>query len=59
MSDIQSEALAVLADVWGLSPNVRLGQLMAHLGLMGEAAYLGSINASTTSCASDSSCTKY
>jgi hypothetical protein len=36
MTDIQREALAVLAEVWGLSPDVRLGQLMAHLGFLGE-----------------------
>jgi hypothetical protein len=29
MSDMQREALAVLAEVWALSPDVRLGQLMA------------------------------
>jgi hypothetical protein len=37
MSDIQREALTVLAEVWALSPDVRLGQLMAHLGFLGEA----------------------
>lgn len=36
MSDMQREALAVLAEVWGLSPDVRLGQLLAHLGFLGE-----------------------
>src|SRR5438270_13802891 len=36
MSDVQREALAVLAEVWALSPDVRLGQLMAHLGFLGE-----------------------
>jgi hypothetical protein len=36
MSDLQREALAVLAEVWALSPDVRLGQLMAHLGFLGE-----------------------
>ena len=36
-SDIQREALAVLAKVWALSPDVRLGQLLAHLGFLGEA----------------------
>jgi hypothetical protein len=36
MSDMQREALAVLAEVWVLSPDVRLGQLMAHLGFLGE-----------------------
>jgi len=39
-SDVQREALAVLADVWALSPDVRLGQLLAHLGFLGE-AHLG------------------
>src|SRR5262245_10330911 len=39
-SDAQREALAVLAEVWALSPDVRLGQLLAHLGLLGE-AHLG------------------
>jgi hypothetical protein len=38
--DVQREALAVLAEVWALSPDVRLGQLLAHLGLLGE-AHLG------------------
>jgi hypothetical protein len=28
--------LEVLAEVWSLSPEVRLGQLMAHLGFLGE-----------------------
>lgn len=37
MSDMQREALAVLAEVWSLSPDVRLGQLMSHLGFLGEA----------------------
>src|SRR5215210_6557093 len=36
-TDLQREALAVLAEVWALSPDVRLGQLMAHLGFLGEA----------------------
>lgn len=40
MTDVQREALAVLAEVWALSPDVRLGQLMAHLGFLGE-AHLG------------------
>jgi hypothetical protein len=38
--DVQREALAVLAEVWALSPEVRLGQLFAHLGFLGE-AHLG------------------
>lgn len=37
MSDTQHEALKVLAELWALSPDVRLGQLMAHLGFLGEA----------------------
>ena len=36
-SELQREALAVLAEVWALSPDVRLGQLFAHLGFLGEA----------------------
>ena len=32
--DVQREALAALAGVWALSPDVRLGQLFAHLGLL-------------------------
>lgn len=35
-SDTQREALAALAEVWALAPDVRLGQLMAHLGFLGE-----------------------
>jgi hypothetical protein len=35
-SDQQREALSVLADIWRLSPDVRLGQLFAHLGFLGE-----------------------
>ena len=34
--EIQRKALAALAEVWALSPDVRLGQLMAHLGFLGE-----------------------
>jgi hypothetical protein len=36
MNETQREALAVLSEVWRLSPDVRLGQLMAHLGFLGE-----------------------
>lgn len=32
----QREALSVLAEVLDLSPDVRLGQLFAHLGFLGE-----------------------
>jgi hypothetical protein len=34
---IQRQALSLLAEVWALSPDVRLGQLFAHLGFLGEA----------------------
>jgi hypothetical protein len=37
MTEQQREALQVLAEVWELSPDVRLGQLMAHLGFLGDA----------------------
>jgi hypothetical protein len=32
----QREALDVLAELCDLSPDVRLGQLLAHLGFLGE-----------------------
>jgi len=32
----QQEILNLLAEVWALAPDVRLGQLMAHLGFLGE-----------------------
>ena len=32
----QREALAVLAELCELSPDVRLGQLFAHLGFLGQ-----------------------
>jgi hypothetical protein len=32
----QREALAVLAEVCELSPDIRFGQLLAHLGFLGE-----------------------
>jgi hypothetical protein len=32
----QREALDVLAEVCEMSPHVRLGQLLAHLGFLGE-----------------------
>jgi hypothetical protein len=38
--DVQREALALLGEVWALSPDVRFGQLLAHLGFLGE-AHLG------------------
>ncbi len=37
MNEMRNEALAVLAEIWELSPEVRLGQLMANLGFLGEA----------------------
>jgi hypothetical protein len=40
MTDVQREAFAVLAEVCELSPDIRLGQLFAHLGFLGE-AHLG------------------
>lgn len=36
ITETKSEALAVLAEVCELSPDVRLGQLLAHLGFLGE-----------------------
>ena len=36
MSEQQRQTLAALAEVWELSPDVRLGQLLAHLGFLGE-----------------------
>ncbi len=35
-SEVRNEALSLLGEVWELSPDVRLGQLMAHLGFLGE-----------------------
>jgi len=37
LSPEQREALSMLAEVWALSPEVRFGQLMAHLDLLGDA----------------------
>lgn len=34
--ELKREALAVLAEVCTMSPDVRLGQLFAHLGFLGE-----------------------
>ena len=39
-SDVRNEALTLLGEVWELSPDVRLGQLLAHLGFLGE-SYTG------------------
>ena len=38
--EMQKEAIATLAEVWSLSPDIRLGQLLAHVGFLGE-AHLG------------------
>lgn len=35
-ADVRQEALAVLIEAAGLAPEVRLGQLMAHLGFLSE-----------------------
>ena len=35
-ADVRQEALAVLAELAALAPEVRLGQLMAHLGFLSE-----------------------
>lgn len=32
----QTESLAVLSEVCELSPEIRLGQLLAHLGFLGQ-----------------------
>ena len=36
ISATQREALSVLAELCDLSPDVRLGQLLAHIGFLGE-----------------------
>lgn len=35
--DAQREALTVLSELLQLSPDIRLGQLLSHLGFLGEA----------------------
>jgi len=35
-SELRRHVLAMLAEVWALSPDIRLGQLFAHLGFLGE-----------------------
>lgn len=35
-SDTRRNAIALLAEVWALSPDVRLGQLVSHLGFLSE-----------------------
>ena len=49
------EALAVLAEVRSMSPEVRLGQLLAHLEFLGE-AHLGEASAKLTTMNSPPSC---
>ena len=39
LNDRQQEVLSELAEVWALSPDVRLGQLMAHLGFLAESHF--------------------
>jgi hypothetical protein len=34
--DAREQALAVLVELGALAPDIRLGQLMAHLGFLGE-----------------------
>ena len=36
ISTTQHEALTLLSDLCELSPEVRLGQLLAHIGFLGE-----------------------
>jgi hypothetical protein len=38
--DIQLEALSAIAELCNLAPDIRLGQLLAHLGFLGE-SHLG------------------
>ena len=35
-TETQRESLRALAEVWALAPEMRLGQLMAFLGFLGE-----------------------
>lgn len=37
MNDLKQETLDVLAEIVALGPEVRMGQLPAHLGFQGEA----------------------
>jgi hypothetical protein len=36
MTDVQREALAAMAEIAELSPDIRLGQLLAHLDFLAE-----------------------
>jgi hypothetical protein len=35
-SDIRQRAIELIGEIWTKSPDVRLGQLLAHLGFLGE-----------------------
>ena len=35
-SELQQEALAVLSEIWSLSPDARLGQVFDFLGFLGD-----------------------
>lgn len=35
-SELQQEALAVLSEIWSLSPDARLGQIFDFLGFLGD-----------------------
>jgi hypothetical protein len=39
MTDTQREALALLAEIWELAPDLRFGQLMANLGDFAEVLF--------------------
>lgn len=36
-TELQNQLIAALMETWQLSPDVRLGQLLTHLGFLGEA----------------------
>jgi hypothetical protein len=36
ISETRQAALVLLAEVWELAPDLRFGQLLSHLGLLGE-----------------------
>jgi uncharacterized protein YihD (DUF1040 family) len=36
MTESQRSVLELFGEIWSRSPDVRLGQLMAHLGFLGE-----------------------
>jgi len=38
-SDIRRQVISSLAEIWDMSSDVRLGQLLAHLGFLGEAHF--------------------